>query len=195
MSWACAYTGITSIFNDRQRIGIHSSTPNPGTAVDFVNIAAQTDLRTIFITPGMEHAVVAAVTRACEHKEVHPVDFKYVVALKANDHMVEDMLEKKFKELCAMLRVPQLDLVLLPWPVPLSDIEYDRKERNRQAVTMRKTWSKVGWHTRCKVYSSHLLTPLYVCLAALLPKINCHHGREDCAGKQVHQEPGSFGSD
>ena len=42
-----------------------------------------------------------------------------------------------------MLAVPQLDLVLMPWPVPVSDTEYNRKERNRQAVTMRKTWSKL----------------------------------------------------
>ena len=83
------------------------------------------------------------MAKACEHKEVHAVDFKYIAALKASDHMVEDMLEKKIKDLCAMLAVPQLDLVLIPWPVPVSDTEYNRKERNRQAVTMRKTWSKL----------------------------------------------------
>ena len=99
MSWACSYTGITSIFNDRQRIGISSDCSNPATAIDFVNVAVQSDIRTIFVQPGNEQAVVAAVAKACERKDVRDVDFKYIMALNRNDHMVQNMLEKKISEL------------------------------------------------------------------------------------------------
>ncbi|GMH87062.1 hypothetical protein TrVE_jg13501 [Triparma verrucosa] len=146
MSWACAFTGLTSMFNDRQRIGLISSTPNPATAIDFMNVAVQQDLRTIFVEPGTEQAVAAAVAKACERKEVHPVDFKYIVALKSNDHMTDEYLEQKIKQSCALLNVAQLDLVLCPWPVapsPNGMEDFDRKERNRQAVRMRKTWDKL----------------------------------------------------
>ena len=144
MSWACSYTGITSIFNDRQRIGISSDCSNPATAIDFVNVAVQSDIRTIFVQPGNEQAVVAAVAKACERKDVSDVDFKYIMALNRNDHMVQNMLEKKIRECCTALNVRQLDLVLLPWPVLVGgDGGYDRKEKTKQGAKMRETWNKL----------------------------------------------------
>lgn len=193
MSWACAFTGLTSMFNDRQRIGVISSTPNPATAIDFMNVAVQQDLRTIFVEPGTEQAVAAAVAKACERKEVHPVDFKYIVALKSNDHMTDEYLEQKVKQSCALLNVAQLDLVLCPWPVapsPNGMEDFDRKERNRQAVRMRKTWDKL-----CSLKSTLTMGEVRSCECDTCARtyFDATLVAEGGRAREVHQELGLAG--
>jgi len=85
-------------------------------------------------------AVREAVARAVEKKEIDNRDFRFVVRLGRDDHVVsEALLEKKLKEIALRIGVPKITLVLLPWPTAPNST-HNRRDKMSQIRQMRATW-------------------------------------------------------
>ena len=94
--WSCSYTGIASVFNAKQKIGISTYDINEAVVPDFTSISTQCDIRTFMVAPGTELAVKAAVALVIEQrKEVTAVEFRYVACLKTEDHITPGELAKR----------------------------------------------------------------------------------------------------
>jgi diketogulonate reductase-like aldo/keto reductase len=143
MSWSTSYTGQTSPFNDRQRIGLTTSCSTPAATIDLVNTAVHHDIRTFNVSAGDELAVRSAVDDVCQRKEVNESDFRYVITLTRQDHAMPELISSKLETIMKKLNVTSLYMVLVPYPVEpkKSDEEpYSRKQITSQTKTARKTW-------------------------------------------------------